>query len=233
MAEYLVNVKSLIIGFGACERGKPEGRQLPLSASVKIPQEPQGGSGQQFLLEWWNICITTTIWSEWRSFCKTTLSPGWSCGATSFPLPIPNTLLLSWSCGVAQRDLWGAEVWSDLCWHWGSLKIGSDAMPGKTIDMPVEQLYTCTFQVQLSTLPVAVCFGDGKNQICLCFVFNILTFMLLHHQVKLLKKLKNLLQPMLLNICKWWSNDLRQPTVYCIYADVITISVILILVFVY
>ena len=71
------------------------------------------------------------------------------------------------------------------------------------IDMPVEQLYTCTFQVQLSTLPVAVCFGDGGNHIqpliFLALSSSSRLFYTLHHQVKLLKKLKNLLQPMLLN----------------------------------
>ena len=45
--------KILIPGFGTCERGKLEGRQLPFSASVKIPQEPQGGPGQKSLSEWW------------------------------------------------------------------------------------------------------------------------------------------------------------------------------------
>ena len=94
--------------------------------------------------------------------------PGWSCGTSCFSLPIFDPLPLFftfWSGGDAQRDLRGAEIWSHLRRHWGSLKIGSHAMPGIENDHQSNQIPHYSSQVQLSTLPVAVCFGDGKNHI--------------------------------------------------------------------
>ena len=99
-------------------------------AHVKEASLKSGSSHSQQVSRFHKNLKGAQVSSFLRMICKTTLSPGWSCGATGFPLPICIPLL-SWSCGVAQRDLWGAEVWSDLRWHWGSLKIGTDAMPGK------------------------------------------------------------------------------------------------------